>query len=70
MKSGYLIYLNCLYVYTTIHIAVYTYIWPYINTAIRTDEPVSMRYTCGALLFLTSIFFHFVSGFGHSLSVS
>lgn len=57
MKSGYLIYLNCLCVYTTIHIAVYMYIWPYANTAIRTDEPVSMRYTCGALLFLTSICF-------------
>lgn len=57
MKSGYLICLNCLCAYTTVHIAVYTYIWPYNNTAIRIDEHVSMRYTCGALLFLTSIFF-------------
>ena len=69
MKSGYLICLNRLCVYTTIRIAIYTYICPYVNTAIRIDGHKPICYTCGALLFLTSMF-HFVSGFGHSLYVS
>ena len=69
MKSGYLICLSRLCVYTTIHIAIYTYIWPSVNTAIRIDEHKPICYTCGALLFLTSMF-HFVSGFDHSLSIS
>ena len=71
MKSGYLICLNRLCVYTTICIAIYTYsyIWLYINTSIRIDGHKPICYTCGALLFLTSMF-HFVSGFDHSLSVS
>ncbi len=41
----------------------------YNNKAINIDGHVPIRYTCGALLLLTSMF-HFVSGFDHSLSVS
>lgn len=45
MKSGYLVCLNCLYVYTAIHIAVYMYIWPYANTTVTDDRQPLLRLT-------------------------